>query len=289
MTEARKGAIAITGADGFIGSALVKHFSTRGWSVVALVREDIPRAEKNVTYKLFDLLHSNAIDFSTIDVLVHAAYQPILKKTDTPNPNLVGTKMLAECAMKAGVRVVFFSTLSAHEDAESIYGKTKLKMEKMFDPSRDLVLRPGLVLGGGGGLFGSIAHIVKKSKIIPLIGGAKPIQTIALRDVCRIVEIGVTKNISGIYNMAHPHVLTIKTLYSEIARASGHKPFFLPVPIWLVFTILSLTEILRIKLPFTTENVLGLKCLRAFDTKTSLKKFDASLLDYKEALRVQAE
>ena len=277
--------IAITGGNGFIGGALVAYFSALGWNVRSLERREDITTTGNITRLPFDLAQAGNFDCTNIDVLIHTAYQPILGKSSDANINVEATKILAEITKRAGVKVVFLSTLSAHKDAESIYGKTKLEMEGMFDAKNNLILRLGLVLGKGGGLFGRISQIIEKSSIVPLIGGNKPIQTISLDNICRIIEVGICTEICGIYDIAHPQVITLKTLYAEIAHSANRSPIFFPVPILPIYYLLLITEWLHLPFPFTSENVLGLKCLRAFDTTKDVAEFGITLKNYSETLR----
>lgn len=61
--------------------------------------------------------------------------------------NIDGTKKLVEFCRKKNIKPLFFSSFSAHKEAISHYGKTKLELEKLFDISKDVILKPGFVLG----------------------------------------------------------------------------------------------------------------------------------------------
>jgi nucleoside-diphosphate-sugar epimerase len=75
--------------------------------------------------------------------------------------------------------------------AVSEYGKTKLAIEKMLDPRKDLILKPGLVLGHGG-LFGSILRMIRSLPILPLVdGGSQPLQAVDIEDLAKCVEVGI--------------------------------------------------------------------------------------------------
>ena len=63
-----------------------------------------------------------------------------------------GTRALLDEAKARGVgRIVFLSSQSAHEDAVSAYGRTKLEAERLIRDSgvAHAILRPGLVFGPG--------------------------------------------------------------------------------------------------------------------------------------------
>jgi NADH dehydrogenase len=214
----------------------------------------------------------NHADFAGIEVVVHAALMEYTPKTrDADAVNREGTRRVMEAAREHGARVVFLSTLSAHEDAASHYGRSKLELERMFEPSRDCILRLGLVLGRGG-LFTSITELLKTGRVVPLPGGGKqPLQILYMDDFLKIVANVVEQHITGRFEVAAPTVYTMRELYESVIRNLGVKPMLLPVPLWIVELGVTALEVLGIPFPIRRENVLGLKCLRAFDTVGSLR------------------
>lgn len=147
-------AVVITGANGFIGSALVRHFSGRGWRVLALCRAARDqRPVSDVTFREFSLPDGiRDEDFEGGEVLIHCAYvQHSRRCPDSDAVNTRGTERLLALSRTHGyAKFVFLSSLSAHDGAESHYGRHKRELEKIFDPRRDLIVRPGLTLGNGG-------------------------------------------------------------------------------------------------------------------------------------------
>jgi nucleoside-diphosphate-sugar epimerase len=265
--------IGITGAAGFIGGQLVEHFSGGGWRVRAYQRDASAPAPANVTrvaFRMPDLVRAE--DFAGLDWLIHGAVQAYgPRHRDADDVNVATARKLIEIARANGTRIVFLSTLSAHDEARSHYGITKLRMEPLFDAGRDAVLRLGLVLGRSGGLFGSIVDTLKSAKVVPLPdGGRQPVQIIAMDDLVRIVAAVVESGIAGRYDIAHPEVYRMRDLYEAIIARTGAKPLLVPVPLGLVGAGVRLVESLGLPFPVTSENVLGLRHMRVFDTAPSL-------------------
>lgn len=273
--------IIITGSSGFIGTHLVTHFSKLGFNVRAFQRKPCSYGNPLISCFNFDLADIKNAGFQGADCLVHCAYQPAIGKnrnSDINKVNVESAKKIISICRRYGIKIIFLSTLSAHPNAESNYGRQKLLMEGLFDPNKDLILKPGLVLGEGGGLFGRIASILQSKKIIPLVGGGKQlIQTIAIEDLSRIIELGIKKNISGNFMVARPEPIVMKDLYAQIAKSAGSKPLFIPIPTSLAYFILRFAEMIGIRLPITSENVLGLKKLDVFDTAPDLKRLGYTL------------
>ncbi|MBN8580028.1 MAG: NAD-dependent epimerase/dehydratase family protein [Anaerolineae bacterium] len=253
--------VVITGANGFIGSYLVDYFLTRGWQVRALMRTPRLEPRPGLSVESFDLASPKLFpDLTGCDALIHCAYVKKQSDDHAGNINLDSTRHLYELAKGAGVKkFIFFSSLSAHAQAVSEYGKTKLAIEKLLDPHKDLILKPGLVLGHGG-LFGSILSMIRSLPILPLVdGGSQPLQAVDIEDLAKCVEVGIHKDISGIHTLIADNDFTLRDMAELIRKRLKRKMFFLSLPYGLVNFGFTLTEALRIPLPVSKENLLGLK------------------------------
>ena len=275
--------IAVTGATGFVGGELVSYLKAQGHEVIKLQRRSIAAPDE----RFFDVRSVDSIpDLTGIDALIHTAflkYDPIVLY-DSSEINIAMTLALEKACHKADTKFVFLSTMSAHEEAVSHYGKHKYDLEQKLDSNKDLIFKLGLVIGSKG-LFDTIKTAISKGAFIPLVGsGMQPIQTILVTDVCRIIEKAITTNMIGAYTIGSEKVYTLKDLYAAIAKRLGKKPVFISVPYALVNMALSTIEILRIPFNVSKENLLGLKQLKAFDTKNDLNKLGISILDMDEAL-----
>jgi nucleoside-diphosphate-sugar epimerase len=265
--------IGVTGAAGFIGGHLVEHFARAGWAVRAYQRDagaPAPPGVRRVTFRMPDQIEP--ADFAGLDWLIHGAVQAYgPQHRDADAVNVDTARKLIAIARAEGTRIVFLSTLSAHDAARSHYGRTKLAMEPMFDPARDAVLRLGLVLGRSGGLFGSIVDTLRSARVVPLPdGGRQPVQIIAMDDLVRAVERVVEAGMGGRYDIAHPEVYRMRDLYDAIMSRTGARPRLVPVPLGLVGFGVRAVEALGLPFPVTSENVLGLRHMRVFDTAPSL-------------------
>ena len=279
--------IAITGSTGFIGGKLVKHFSANH-QVVAMQRNECnPGGYGEV--KKFDLTDEKT--FSAIegaDVLVHCAFI----RSDRNNKNALaqnveGTLKLARLCAEKKIHFVFLSTMSAHADALSDYGKHKFEIEQQLPKDNTCILKLGLVIGNSGGLFNTIKSIISKSSFIPMIdGGAQPIQIVHVSDLCRIIEKICSEKISGTFNIGTPKVYQLKELYEQIALAEKKYPKFISVPYPLMNIALTVAELLPVQLPVTTENLRGLKQLKPFNTENSLKKLGVELMSLEPAVSI---
>jgi len=161
MTEA--GRVLVTGASGFVGSAVARKLVERGFAVRALVRPASPRshlADLDIDYAVGDLLDAESVRHAMTGVrfVFHVAADYRLwarQPADIERNNLVGTRTIMEEAMRAGVeRVVYTSSVATldchaertadeslplHEDkAIGAYKRSKVKAERLVE---DLVAK----------------------------------------------------------------------------------------------------------------------------------------------------
>ena len=130
--------IAITGATGFVGSAVLDAALAEGHQVRALARRD-QAARTGVTWVRGDLGDTAALAalVAGADAVIHVA-----GLTNTPDPadfeaaNVTGTANVIAAMKQAGARrLVFVSSLSARMPGLSAYGASKAKAEALVEAS----------------------------------------------------------------------------------------------------------------------------------------------------------
>jgi nucleoside-diphosphate-sugar epimerase len=268
--------IVISGATGFLGAALLRRLAGAGQPVRALAREpEAWPAQPGVSWHgctLPDAIDASA--FAGAGVLVHCAFDTRFRDAERARAvNVEGSRRLFAAARESGVeRIVFVSSLSAHPGAVSVYGRSKLEVEALLDPERDVALRVGTILGEGG-VFWRQARQIARLPAIPLFyGGQQEIQTACLEDVCRALERLLTSPLTGVLRFAEPEPVALRTLYAEVARAVGRHPRFVRLPGTLARLGLRGAEALGFQLPLSSDNLLGLAQLRAFDVADDVAK-----------------
>ncbi|CAN5402738.1 NAD(P)-dependent oxidoreductase [soil metagenome] len=288
MHSQAKPTVAITGASGFLGKILTEHFSGIGWDVIALVRESSRYvSSKNISYREYDLSKppdSDILNGSTY--LVHAAY--IKKDAEHPKAATVNIKAAKELLRLSRqqniIKNVFISSMSAHSDAMSSYGQQKVAIEKLFNSSRDISLRPGLIIGNGG-IVKDMSSFMKTKHAVPLIGGGRqPVQIVSVHDMAVAVERALQSNLSGVLTIANQKVYSYKDFYTQLAEHLGVTVFFIPVPFFVMSLILNLADLLHIKTVVGSDNLLGLRKLRSTDTLGDLVKLSLNPSPLKQAL-----
>jgi len=281
--------IVVSGATGFLGSALCEHLANHGHRVRGLCRDPAkaPRDRPPLDWWRCEL--PGVVDgdaFEGADVLVHCAFETRFQSAARARSvNVDGSARLFEAARRRGVeKIVFISSLSAHGGALSTYGRSKLEVEGLLDPARDLALRPGFIIGEGG-VFWRTAASVARLPFVPLFyGGEQRIQTVALEDVCRAVQISIENELTGLLRVAEPEPVALRDFYGSIARATSRRPRFLSLPGELSLYGLLGAEKLGFRLPLSSDNLLGLKRLRAFDLTADIERLGLSPAPMRESL-----
>jgi nucleoside-diphosphate-sugar epimerase len=181
-------------------------------------------------------------------------------------------------------KIVFVSSMSAHADAISLYGRTKLEVEGFLDPARDLAVRPGHIVGEGG-VFWRTAASIAALPFIPLFSkGEERVQTVHLDDVCEGIRRAIERDCVGTLFLAERDPVALREFYGAIARALGKQPRFLRVPGGLALYLLRAAERVGFSLPLSSDNLLGLQRLRAFDVAADLRRIDLNPRTMRESL-----
>lgn len=252
--------LAITGATGYLGSALAQYFSHEGDTVIALTRR-CP-ADSNVHWRPFDL--GEAIEeaaLTDVDVLIHGAWVLAGKDQDELwQQNVVGSRRLIETAVAVGVpKIVFISSMSAYFGTRQTYGLMKLAVERTALDLGCVVVRPGLVYGESpGGMAGTLRKISglpiwPRFRSAGLFLGHEDDVATAMATILDTYD-GLQGEILG---FANPQPLDLASILSGLSQKHKHRPG-VPVPSGLVMRALRLLETMNVQFPFRSDSLLGL-------------------------------
>lgn len=256
--------IAIMGASGYIGAYLTRFLENKGHEVYAMGRKSAQKnTDKFIPFELGQSL--DVTNLTGIEVLIHCAYDfSLTDYAAIRKINLEGSRELFEQAKKAGVKkIIYFSTTSAFETAQSFYGQIKFETEALARKYDAMIVRPGLVFSKNpGGIVGSINKIVQKSKLIPIIGsGNQEFYPCHLEDLSELIAFLL--NISRHYELpivaASEKAITFKELIQRMAAQFQKKPITVPVPYHFLFLGLKLAELFKLKLNLRSDSLKYLK------------------------------
>ena len=256
----RRRIVAITGANGYVGSLLRRSFAAADWRVVSLIRRP---AQGDMDAAHYDLRHEPpATLLQGIDTLILCAWDLLTTRSaEIWRFNVRGTAALLELAKNSGTRrVIFVSSMSAYDGTGQIYGRSKIACEDTATQLGHCVVRLGLVYGPGwGGMAGAMVRMTRLP-ITPLLAGKSYQYTVHEEDVCTaIVRLADIKKVPLVpLGIAHPEPIKFESLIRQVGLANGHMPRLVPIPWQAAYVALSLCEAAKIPTPFRADSLLGL-------------------------------
>lgn len=242
--------IAVTGASGLIGSALVGHLKSEGHTVQRLVRRS-PISSDEVKWDP----QTGFVDLqplSGVDAIIHLAGVGVgdkrwnrKYKAEILNSRLLGTTAIASAVAELKP-AVFISASAIGWYGESgnravvetdRYGDDFLatvcrEWEGAADLAGDIrtvKLRTGLVLDPTGGALGKMLPLFRFGLGGKLGSGKQWWSWITLHDQIRAIMFALENPISGPVNITTPNPVTNQEFTSALARAM-HRPALFPAP-----------------------------------------------------------
>ena len=239
--------VAITGATGFVGGAVVRRLLRRGHDLRALVR-DPERAGRlrdmgSVQFVAGDLDDTAALRglMAGADAAVHLV--GIITESAGQTFECIhveGTARVVAAAREAGVRrFVQMSALGARaEPTATTYHRSKAAGEEAVRNGgiQNVILRPSLVAGAGNPPLRMAINLVRFAPVVPIIGdGRYRLQPVWIEDVAEVFAVAVERpDLAGTFDIAGPDQLTWHEMMDLIERALAVTRRRIGVPVSVV-------------------------------------------------------
>ena len=263
--------IVIFGGAGFVGRHLVRRLAKKGHKIIIPYQKSIQEAKirlLGVTGQVIPFRFSSLDDSRLKSVLLKSEICINLKTTyDQKNGSFDDTifkfnqKLIN--ILKSGSfleQYIFFSGLGVDKDKNSTRSNAIFKSENeaFKNIENSIIVRPGVIIGGGDVFLQRLIPIFKLSFFVPLFGnGTIKFQPVFIDDVSMAVEKIVYEKIEGnnIYELAGPKIISYKDFYNHIASCLNKTRVLTPVPLNFIKPVISIAE----KTPFsplTSEQLL---------------------------------
>ena len=263
--------IAVTGASGLIGTALVPLLRSQGHDVVRFVRGSAAAEDErpwDPSTRTLDPAH-----LADVDAVVHLAGAGVADErwTDARKAVVLASRVDGTMAVARAVAASPRTTTLLSASAVGYYGDTGPRLTDETGPSgegflaevcrqwesctsaasdagtRVVLLRTGLVLSRHGGALGPVLPVFRAGLGAPLGNGAQYWPWISLPDEVGAITHLLTADVSGPVNLVGPAPVPNREFTKVLGRVL-HRPT-LPVPVP--------APVLRIALgPFANEGVL---------------------------------
>ncbi len=302
-----KDRILVTGASGFLGSAVLRKTIERGFAARALVRPNSPRANLNgldCEIAVGDVRDRPAMSAALRDVryLVHVAADYRLWARDPDEiirNNRDGTRLVMEAAHEAGVeRIVYTSSVAAlkprrdgsdaderdradTQTAIGAYKKSKVAAERVVEEMigqglRSVIVSPSTPIGPR-----DIRPTPTGRIIVEAAKGRMPayvetgLNLVHADDVADGHMLALTKGRIGENYILGGHNVMLKEMLTEIARLAGRKPPRISLPRAPLYPLAHIAEMaarVTRKEPMLTVDALKMAQHRMFFSSAKAKQ-----------------
>jgi uncharacterized protein (TIGR01777 family) len=250
--------IAITGASGLIGSALVGYLKSQGHTVQRLVRRAAVSSEEITWDPIAGTVDMEAL--AGVDAVIHLAGAGVSEKRWTKkykgeilNSRLLGTTTIAKAVAlvkpqvfisasaigwygESGNRAVIESDRVGDDFLAAVCHEWESAADLAGDV-RTVKLRTGLVLDPTGGALGKMLPLFRFGLGGKLSNGKQWWSWITLHDQIRAIAFLLENKVSGPVNITSPNPVTNSEFTAGLARAM-HRPALFPVPAFALKIVL---------------------------------------------------
>lgn len=242
--------IAVTGASGLIGTALVGHLKSEGHTVQRLVRRAVVAPDEIQWDPKTGYVDIEAL--RGVNAVIHLAGVGVgdkrwskKYKSEILNSRLLGTTAIANAVAEVKPQVFISASaigwygesgnravVESDRAGDDFLAAVCREWEGAADLAtgvRTVKIRTGLVLDPTGGALGKMLPLFRLGLGGKLGSGKQWWSWITLHDVIRAISFILEKPISGPVNLTSPNPVTNQEFTSALARAM-HRPALFPAP-----------------------------------------------------------
>jgi nucleoside-diphosphate-sugar epimerase len=260
--------IILTGASGFIGSALLKELAFQKHNVVAMGRKFLSKqCDSNVLYYEENLLHLNMDrimeyvsrhGLDNIDVIIHAAGQAHIVQSEANKKlfvenNIEVTRKALNLAVELKVsKFIFLSSVAVMcgNDQDDIYSYTKKKAEKLVVDACEqsmmsyTIVRPVAVYGEldfKGNMYKLMKQVNKG--ILPVVKKGNIVKNlIYVQNLSAIISsvLQTSEWANQVIIARDKERLTTKQICELIDAETKKHCMLVPIPVWVLHVIMAI-------------------------------------------------
>lgn len=261
--------IVITGGAGLVGQNLIQRILSRGdTAIVAIDKNESNAAILAQQHPQVEIIIADMAEpgpwmkaLAGCDALVSAHAQiGGLEPDEFVRNNVTASRLLVEAAEREGVPyLVNISSSVVNSMAVDDYTETKKTQEEIVRASGipQLVLRPTLMFGWFDRKhLGWLARFMQRVPVFPVPGSGRYLrQPLYVGDFCDIIISGISKQITGSYNISGQEKIDYIDLIRALKRATRARALIATIPYGLFWAMLNIYGKFSSNPPFTTKQL----------------------------------
>ena len=229
--------IAITGANGFVGTHLTHRLESEGHELVLISR----RRGKDDRVFANDLTDAGTLTelFRDCKVVTHCAgINREIGKQTYRRVHIDGTRNVVEAAKAAGVeKIVLMSFLRARANCGSPYHESKWEAEEIVRNSGldYTIIKAGVIYGLGDHMLDHLSHALHTFPVFATVGlKEKSVRPLAVEDLVHVMRAAIVDRRMKRQTLAllGPEEIYLSEAVCRVAEVVGKRPLMFPLPVF---------------------------------------------------------
>ncbi|HEU4508017.1 MAG TPA: NAD(P)H-binding protein [Pyrinomonadaceae bacterium] len=249
--------IAITGANGFVGSHLTRRLESEGHGLVLIARTPAKDDTRRVVCDVSDMGLLTRL-FQGCNAVAHCAgINREIGGQTYERVHVRGTRNVVEAAKRAGVgKIVLMSFLRARPDCGSAYHESKWEAEEIVRNSGldYTIVKAGVVYGRGDHMLDHLSHALHTFPVFGLVGlKEKSIRPLAVEDLVHVMRAALIDRRMKRQTVAvvGPEEIFLSEAVRRVAEVVGKQPLMVPLPVFC-HRLLARAFELTMRIPLTS-------------------------------------
>ena len=249
--------IAITGANGFVGTHLTHRLESEGHELVLISRRR-RNDDRIFAHDLSDVTVLREL-FRDCKAVAHCAgINREIGRQTYRQVHVEGTRNVVEAAKAAGVeKIVLMSFLPARANCGSPYHESKWAAEEIVrECGLDYtIIKAGVVYGRGDHMLDHLSHAVHTFPVFALVGfEEKTVRPLAVEDLVHVMRASLIDRRLKRQTIAlvGPEEVFLSEAVRRVAEVVDKQPLMFPLPVWCHQLMARVFE-LTMKVPLVSQ------------------------------------
>jgi len=250
--------VVIFGGSGFIGQHIIQRIAKIGYRIIIPHQQQANEAKLRLLGVIgqiiplrFKTLNETIIQrqLQKADVIINLKTLWDGKKISFENGILNFNKQLVNALVKINnnKQFIFFSGIDTGAKEYSKRSEMIFRSEQYIQKhlSNSIIIKPGVILGGGDKFMKTLLPLFKISFFIPLFGrGKAKFQPVFIDDISIAVNKIIIESLIGkhTFELVGSEIFTYKEFYDYLAVCLHCKRVLVPIPLWFVKIVISILE-----------------------------------------------